>query len=115
MRAEETHLKVVVEPPGTGEIFDVSEDTIAAFSDDPEALFRLGNRYAIGNVEIAIKAYTRALEINTRYADAFNNRAVAYYNKEEYDKAWDDVHSAQGLGLQVHPKFLKALREASSK
>jgi hypothetical protein len=32
-----------------------------------------------------------------------------------YEKAWDDVHKAEGLGWQVHPEFLKALREASGR
>ncbi|MGR3310300.1 MAG: tetratricopeptide repeat protein [Candidatus Brocadiales bacterium] len=63
----------------------------------------------------AIGDYSKAIEINPRLGEAFNNRAVTYYSKQEYGKAWDDVHSAQGLGYQVHPEFLKALREASGR
>ncbi|MGB2808363.1 MAG: tetratricopeptide repeat protein [Sedimentisphaerales bacterium] len=59
--------------------------------------------------------YTNAVEINPKLAVAYSNRAVVYCKKEEYDKAWEDVHKAQSLGYQVHPGFLKALREASGR
>ena len=68
-----------------------------------------------GQYDRAISDYNRALEINPRFAGAYNNRGVAYYFKGEYDKAWDDVHKAQSLGYQVHPGFLRALREASGR
>ena len=51
--------------------------------------------------------------MNPKYAMAYNNRGIAYYHKGEYDKAWEDVHKAQSLGLQVPPEFIKDLREAS--
>ena len=63
----------------------------------------------------AIRQFDRTLEINPRFAEAYVNRGVAYYYKKEYDKAWEDVHKAQGLGYQVPPEFLKALREASGR
>jgi len=66
-----------------------------------------------GEYEHAIAEYTKAIEINPRHAPSYNNRAVCYYDKEEYDKAWKDVHKAQSLGYRVFPGFLDALREAS--
>lgn len=63
----------------------------------------------------AISDFNRALEINPGFALAYNNRAVSYYLKREYDKAWEDVNKAQGLGFQVHPEFLDALRQASGR
>jgi tetratricopeptide (TPR) repeat protein len=68
-----------------------------------------------GEHDRAISDYNKILEINQRDALAYYNRAVAYYSKQEYGKACDDVHSAQGLGYQVHPVFLKDLREASGR
>jgi tetratricopeptide (TPR) repeat protein len=68
-----------------------------------------------GEYDLAISDYTKAIEINPKHAFAYNNRAVAYYFKGEYDKAQEDVHKAQSLGDQVHPGFLKALREASGR
>jgi tetratricopeptide (TPR) repeat protein len=64
----------------------------------------------------AISDYSKAIEINPRYADAYNNRGNAYgEGKGQHDKAWDDVKKAQDLGYQIHPGFLKALREASGR
>jgi len=68
-----------------------------------------------GQIDQAISDYNKAIEINPRYAEAYSNRGVAFLYKREYEKAWDDVHKAQGLGYQVHPGFLKDLREASGR
>ena len=66
-----------------------------------------------GLYDKAISDCTKAIELNPKHAMAYNNRALACYSKGEYDKAWEDVHKAQSLGLQIHPGFLNALREAS--
>jgi len=68
-----------------------------------------------GQFDQAIADYNKAIEINPKDVTAYHNRAVSYFYKKEYAKAWDDVNKAQNLGYQVHPKFLKALREASGK
>lgn len=68
-----------------------------------------------GEYDHAILDYNKALEINPRDAEAYYNRAICYYYKREYDKAWKDVRKAQGLGYQVHPGFLNALRKASGR
>ncbi|MCR4319133.1 MAG: tetratricopeptide repeat protein [Candidatus Brocadiaceae bacterium] len=63
----------------------------------------------------AIEDFSHAIEINPRYAEAYHIRAMAYYLKKEYDKAWEDVHKAQDLGLQVRYRLLKDLRQASGR
>jgi tetratricopeptide (TPR) repeat protein len=64
----------------------------------------------------AIADYTKAIEIDPqRFAVAYAERALIYFIKKEYDKAWDDVHKAQSLGQEVRPQFLKTLREASGR
>ena len=80
-----------------------------------EAYYNRGLAYGQdkGHYDQAISDYTKAVELNPRFAEAYNNRGVACYFKGEYDKAWDDVHKAQSLGIQVHPGFLKLLSEAS--
>ncbi len=81
-----------------------------------EAYFNRGNAYdEKGQYKQAIYDFTKAIEINPRFAEAYNNRALSSYFKREYDKAWEDVHKAQNLGYQVHPGFLKSLREASGR
>lgn len=66
-----------------------------------------------GRYDKAISDFTLAIRANSKYADAYYHRAYTYYLKKDYHRALDDVHKAQGLGFQVNPKFLKALREAS--
>ena len=65
--------------------------------------------------DLAISDLDKALKINPKHANAYNSRAIAYYHKAEYDKAWQDVQEAQSLGVQVHPGFLEALRDASGR
>jgi len=79
------------------------------------AYFSRGVAYAEGRGEYdkAIADYDKAVEINPKFAKAILSRGVANYYKGEYGKAWEDVHKVQSLGYQVHPGFLKALREAS--
>ncbi|MHC4756904.1 MAG: tetratricopeptide repeat protein [Planctomycetota bacterium] len=66
-----------------------------------------------GQYDQAISDYSKAIELNPRHAVAYTNRAVAYYCKGKYTKAWEDIYEAQSLGIQIHPEFLKDLREAS--
>ena len=80
------------------------------------AYYNRGNAYLFkGQNDLAISDYTKSLEIKPRLAKAYNNRGLAYYYKREYDKAWEDVHKVQSLGQQIHPEFLKILREASGR
>ncbi len=62
-----------------------------------------------------ISDYTRAIEIDPqRFAVAYAERGLIYFVKKEYDKAWEDVHKAESLGVEVRPGFLKALRNPQS-
>lgn len=63
----------------------------------------------------AISEFDRVLEKNPRDARAYYERGLVYYNKGEYDKAWQDVQRAQSLGYQVQPEFLKLLSEVSQR
>ena len=68
-----------------------------------------------GQFDKAIADYNKAIELNPRYAKAYYNRGLAYFFKKEYDNAWNDINRAQDLGYQIHPEFLKNLREASGR
>ena len=63
----------------------------------------------------AISEFNNVLEKNPRDARAYYERGLVYYNKGEYDKAWQDVHKAQSLGYQVPPEFIRLLSEVSQK
>lgn len=84
---------------------------------DSEAYSNRGIAYALqGNLAQAISDYTKHIEINPYDAKGYSNRGVAYYAIKEYDKAWLDVHKAEGLELYVvDPGFLKELKKASGR
>lgn len=47
-------------------------------------------RQAAGDIAGAIAAYTRAIELDRKYADAYNNRGVAYLIQKDYTAAFAD-------------------------
>ena len=51
-----------------------------------EWVFQQGNFLMIlQEIDRAIEAYSHAIELNSDNADAYNNRAVAYANKGDFD------------------------------
>jgi len=52
----------------------------------------------------AIREYTKAIEINPKFADAYNNRGNAYGEKGQYDQAIRDYTKA----IEVNPKYAEA-------
>jgi hypothetical protein len=44
---------------------------------------------------------------------AYVERAQAYYNLQQYDNAWADVHAAQNLGTPVYQNLIDNLTNAS--
>jgi len=80
---------------------------------DADTYFNRGLAYyKKDNLEEAIADYTKVIELNPRDGDVYYNRALAYSKKKEYDAAWKDVETAQGLGFQVNADFLQWLKEA---
>ncbi len=71
--------------------------------------------YSKGLYDQAISDYTKALEINPRFAGAYYNRAFSYFRKGEYERSWKDIEKAESLGHQISPKFLDDLRKASGR
>jgi tetratricopeptide (TPR) repeat protein len=53
----------------------------------------------LGEYDRAISDFTKALEIDQRYADAYYNRGLAYKYKGQYDKAITDYNKA----IEINP------------
>jgi len=64
-----------------------------------------------GQYDQAVSDYSKALGINPNDAEAYFNRGIAYYNKKEYEKSWEDVNMAQALGYTIPPEFLDDLHK----
>ena len=45
------------------------------------------------------------------FGPAWNNLALAYFEKGEFAKAKDAAEQAQKCGYEVHPDFIKELQE----
>ena len=50
-----------------------------------------------GCYDEAIEEYTKAIELNPNYVEAYNNRACAYKKKGQYDLAIDECNKAIDL------------------
>ena len=56
-----------------------------------ELAFQQGNfLMTLRQIDKAIEAYSRAIELNPNYADAYNNRGIAYGQQGEFDRAIED-------------------------
>ena len=51
--------------------------------------------FLTGQYDQAIADYDKAIEIVLNYGKAYKSRAVSYFHKKEYHKAWADVYKAQ--------------------
>jgi tetratricopeptide (TPR) repeat protein len=66
----------------------------------------LGNyAYEQGSCDHAIASYTRAIELNPAFAEAYNNRAYVYMVKKDYAAALPDLDRA----LELRPDYVNAL------
>ena len=94
---------------GTGAAL-TSAATILAIPEGAKAesvnfLYERGNRrQESGDYYGAIADYTRAIEINPRYANAYNNRGNTKYELEDYYGAIADYTRA----IEINPRYDKA-------
>ena len=54
----------------------------------------------------AIEDYTKAIQLNSAYEFAYNNRGLAWYENKEYDKAIEDITKA----VQLNPGYANGFR-----
>src|SRR5690606_16655423 len=104
-----------------GEIDKATTDYLAAIQTDPENSSELNNKLIYHNLGIlygqqnklnlAIDAFTEAINIDEQYADAYHNRGYAYYLKNEYERAIENYDMA----LIIDPKnmFYKASKNVA--
>lgn len=59
----------------------------------------------VGNYDKAIAAYTRAIELDPKLAQAYNNRAYTHMLHENYAPALSDLNKA----LELRPDYVNAL------
>ena len=59
----------------------------------------------------AISDYTKAIELNPKFAEAYKKRGEAYSEVQvgEYEKSVKDLSNAEGLGAKINPGMLHAV------
>ncbi len=68
--------------------------------------FEKGNYdYDTGNCKQAIIDYTKSIEMNFKYPQAYNNRAYTYMRMRDYKNALADLNQA----LEINPNYIQAL------
>lgn len=88
---------------------EINPKFVAAYDD-------LGFVYAKkGQLERSIALFSKAMSIDPRYAPAYYNQEMVYFLLKQYDKAWQDVHQAQGLGIKDNPDLMKMLKSVSER
>ena len=70
-----------------------------------ELAFQQGNfLMTLRQIDKAIEAYSRAIELNPNYAYAYNNRGIAYGQKGEFDRAIADFDKA----IEISSRYAEA-------
>ena len=81
-------LSLVLSSPETG------------FGANAKTYFGEGTRYLLsGQLDAAVSALSKAIGLKPNYAEAYNNRALAYYELNQYPEAEEDFYTA----LQLNP------------
>jgi len=62
------------------------------------------DNFKIGQYDQAISDFSKAIEINPRFAMAYNHRGIVYDSKGQYDKAISDYTKA----IEINPKYAEA-------
>ena len=79
-----------------------TDSVSGAFEDQllAELAFQQGNVFMMfGQIDLTIEAYSYAIKLNPNDAEVYNNRGVAYSNKNDFDRATEDFTKA----IQLNP------------
>ena len=72
---------------------------------DPVALFNQGLALLEdGQYDQAIVYFNKAIEINPRYAEAYNSRGYVFRKRGQYEKAISDCNKA----IEINPRYAEA-------
>jgi len=62
------------------------------------------DNYQRGQYDEAISDFSKAIEINPRYAQAYLNRGTAYHRIGQYEQAISDLNNA----IEINPRYAEA-------
>ena len=62
--------------------------------------------YQRGEFDRAIENFTKAIELNSNYAAAYNNRGTVQLQLREWEEAKSDLTVARAMGINIIAMFL---------
>ena len=77
-------------------------ETLTAQQKEAEVWYEKAN--SVDTLALKIEYYTKAIELDPEFVNAYNNRGYAYINLGEYQKAIDDCSKA----VEIDPKLASA-------
>ena len=88
------------ESDGWQNVVDGIRNVVKEILSQAELAFQHGNTFMmIKQMAMAIERYSHAIDLNPDFAEAYNNRGIAYDNKSEYYRAISDFDMA----IQLNP------------
>jgi tetratricopeptide (TPR) repeat protein len=81
----------------------VDEITTPASKEEQHVLGRICNK-STAELNVDVDSYTKAIELNPKDAEAYNNRGKTYHGLGEYHKAMEDY----GKAIELSPKYAEA-------
>jgi tetratricopeptide (TPR) repeat protein len=102
------HLEGIKRDMARGEPLERVEKNITAaerFATAYDLQYRMSeNLEAYSSLEVVIRLYTEAIELNAGYAEAYDNRGEAYLVKGDFSQALRDLHKA----VELKPELANA-------
>jgi|GEM_PF-1974771 len=99
-------IQTINQPPAPCSRVQIASSQPPAILNTGEDYFARGDyEYDQDHCDRAINYYTRAIELNPRYAEAYNNRAYTYMVMRNYAAALPDLDMA----IQIRPSYVNAL------
>lgn len=81
-----------------------------------EPLIRLGDlNFKLKRYPESSRHYLAAVNLEPQHPEVYNNLAVIYYYRQDFQKAWEYMIKAEELGMSVHADFKASLREKIKK
>ncbi len=69
---------------------------------------------AKGQDDLALNEFNKAIELDARFARAYRDRAMIYFDRSDFDKSVADQEKAQSLGYKIDPDFLKLTKRKAA-
>jgi tetratricopeptide (TPR) repeat protein len=98
---------------GTPEMAQEKQDRMETLTVPGDYYYVHGNfLFKMKKYQEAMDQYLKAIEVEPRHGNAYNNIANLYFMSQQYDKALEYLEKGEANGAKVNPEFKKAILKA---